>query len=398
MAPPPFVPSPLPPIESDSWSEASEHEATAAAPALAAAMGAASVATTRPGDIEGSFVNDASASHSIPPPAARVTPAPTPAPSAGPTQDWKQVARAEVNPRWFWRVAGGALGVLLLLVVAFGVFARSASKPGQEPDSALRQHVDDQKAAISETKKLFAAGKYDECLAKAHAVLRLSPNNEDARKYARMAESAIAERKADSEKSTRVTDLVAAARTALSENKDEEAKHKAEEALGLDAANAEATSIRDEANRRINEAKVAAEAARRKETKPREQAAKKKESPKAEPSARPAVAAVSPAPPPPSASTTATLRVVMDSPVPEGTVMLMINNQTTMTQRFAFKSGEKRSISAAFKVPVGSLNVRIYLLSQQTPGAIAATTLQLAGDETRTVQLEFADGKLLIRS
>src|SRR5262249_47247179 len=157
MTPPPVAPPPPPPVPSDAWDEASEHEATAAAPALATAMGAFSVATTRPGDIEGSFVNESSASLSVPAPI--VPPPPVAGLSGATSQDWKQVAKAEVNPRWFWRVAGGALGVLLLLVVVFGVFARGASKPVQEPDPALHQETEGKKETLNEDKRLSGAGK-----------------------------------------------------------------------------------------------------------------------------------------------------------------------------------------------------------------------------------------------
>jgi serine/threonine protein kinase len=394
MTPPPAVPA-ASPVPSSSWDEASEHEATAASPALAAAMSAASVAATRPGDMDGSFVNESSGSRSVSP----IAPPPMPsATSSGPApQDWRKVARAEVNPRWFWRVAGGALGVLLLLVVVVGVVARAASKPVQEPDPALRQEIEDRKATLNEAKKLFAAGRYEESLAKSRQVLNRSPKNEDARKYAQMAESALSERQAESEKSTRVASLVAAARTALADGKDDEARQKAEEALGVDAANTDAAAVRDEANRKIAETKVAAEAARRKEAKTKEVQARKKEvvvapSPAAHaPTAAPVVQGPTPIP------GMATLKVVFDSPFPRGHVNVAVNGQFVVRQDFDFKKSEDRVFSAQISVPQGTADIRVWLTPADMAASFAKIDARLSSGETRTLQLDFGGGKLSLR-
>jgi len=78
--------------------------------------------------------------------------------------------------------------------------------------------------------------------------------------------------------------------------------------------------------------------------------------------------------------------------------MLVVNNQNILRHEFAFKGNERRSVSANFQLPPGSMTVRIYVLSEQTQGANTTTSLQLTGGETRTIQLEFSGGKLLIRS
>ena len=217
---------------SGGWGEQSdEHEATAAAPALAAAMDAVPTADLPE---TGGFQN----ALPLPPlPVSRAAPRP------GAPQDWKKLARAEVNPRWFWRVIAAAVGVLALIVVIFALRARAVSKPAAEPDVALEQEVKERRDALEDTKKLFAAGKYAESLARARQVLARSPNNEEARKYAQMAENGLKGQQADTERKQKGAELAAAAKAALADGKDEEAKQKAEEALGLDAENAEAVTV-----------------------------------------------------------------------------------------------------------------------------------------------------------
>ncbi|HEY1433953.1 MAG TPA: protein kinase, partial [Thermoanaerobaculia bacterium] len=336
---PPPAPPPAPPTvpaaadASGGWGdESDEHEATAAAPALAAAMGApvSPISTTAdmaaPGDV-------------LPP----LPPPPVTARRTANPQDWKKLAKAEVNPRWFWMVTAAAVGILVLIVAVFAIRARSVAKPAAEPDAALEQEVKERRDALEQTKALFAAGKYDESLAKARQVLSHSPNNEEARKYAQMAESAVKSRQADTDRRKKASDLVTAAKADLGDNKNDDAKQKAMEALGLDADNADAASVRDEADRKIAEAKVAAEAAARK-NRPKEQQAKKKD---VAPSPVPAVksAAAAPAGPTaaPAASTgTATLRVAFDATIPEGHVMVAVNDQILLRRPFSFKKGEAR--------------------------------------------------------
>ena len=393
---PPPAPPPAPPASSAAgessggWGEESdEHEATAAAPALAAAMNAPVSPTSTTADLE---VPDEGLPP-LPPP-----PPPVSAPRPGNPQDWKKLAKAEVNPRWFWMVTAAAVGVLVLIVGIFALRARAVSKPAAEPDAALEQEVKERRDALEQTKALFAAGKYDESLAKARQVLSRSPNNEEARKYAQMAESAVKSREADAERRKKAADLVTEAKAALGDNKNDEAKQKAEEALGLDASNADAASVRDEADRKIAEAKVAAEAAARK-NKPKEQQAKKKD---AVPSPVPAAkaAAVAPAGPtaaPAAASGTATLRVAFDAPIPEGHVMVAVNDQILLRRPFSFKKGEVRNVSASISVPPGASAVKVWLSGPDMPSAFATTNAQLSGGETKTLQLDYSGGKLSIR-
>ncbi len=334
----------------------------------------------------------------LPPPTASTT-----APSAarpGAPQDWKKLAKAEVNPRWFWMVTAAAVGVLVLIVGFFALRARSAAKPATDSDPALEQEVRDRREALEESKKLFAAGRYDESLAKARSVLSHSPNNEEARKYAQMAENAVKARQADSEQKKQAADLVTAAKTLLADGKPEDARRNAEDALGLDASNAEAAAVRDQAMQKINEAKVAEEAAARKKgaaAKAKEQTAKKKEtapSPAAPPKTASGTAPAAPAPPAPSAPTTATLRLAFDSPMPEGHVMVAVNDQILLRRPFSFKKGEPRSVGASISVPPGFAAVKVWLSGPDMPSAFATTDAHVTAGDTKVLQLNYSSGKL----
>ena len=333
-----------------------------------------------------------------PPPTASMT-----APAAvrpGAPQDWKKLAKAEVNPRWFWMVTAAAAGVLILIVAFFALRARAVAKPGTDVDPALEQEVRERRESLEESKKLFAAGRYDESLAKARQVLSHSPNNEEARRYAQMAENAVKARQADAEKKKQAADLVAVAKTSLADGKPEEARQKAEEALGLDAANPDAAAVRDEAAQKVNEAKVAEEAAARKKgaAKAKEQQAKKKEaapSPAAPPpKSASGTAAVPPAPPPAPAPTTATLKLAFDSPMSEGHVMVAVNDQILLRRPFSFKKGESRSVGANISVPPGLANVKVWLSGPDMPSAFATASAHVQAGDTKTLQLDYSGGKL----
>ncbi len=394
-APPP--PPEFPPAgeSSGSWGEESdEHEATAAAPELAAVMQEAPPSPPPNADFEGTFGSDTV------PPGPPPSVVPLTAPGAGGPQDWKKLAKAEVNPRWFWMVTAAAAGILVLVVAFFVMRARSASTPAAEPDAVLEQDVKDRREALEETKKLFSAGQYDQSLAKAREVLARSPNNEEARKYAQMAENAVKARQDETDRKKQAADLVVTGKAALADGRSEEARAQADEALRLDATNPDAPALRDEADRKIAEARVAAEAAaRRKGAKAKDQLAKK--GPAAPTSPIPAAKAAPAAPgagagasAPAAATTTATLRLAFDAPMPEGHVMVAVNDQILLRRPFSFKKGETHAVSANISVPPGLALVKVWLSGPNMPSAFATTSAQLSGGDTKTLQLDYSGNKL----
>jgi tetratricopeptide (TPR) repeat protein len=367
-----------------------DEELTTAAPDLQAAM--ESSANRAP---FGEGTAPEALDESLPP----LPPPPAPAvPAAGAPQDWKKMAKAEVNPRWFWIVSAAALGILIAIVAIFMIRAKSVAKPAVEPDAAMEQDVRDRRQALEEGKKLFADGKYDESLAKFRQVLSKSPNNQEARQYAQMAENAVKTKQEEEQRKTQAAQMVEAARTALNEGRNDEALAKAGEILAIDGSNADAIAIRDEANKKIDEAKVAAEAAKRKSAK-----AKEAQAAKAKPTAAPAPSTASKAAPAPApaagatssaAASTATLRLVFDSPFPEGHVMIAVNDQILLRKPFSFKKNESRSVTANLTINPGQSVIKAWLSGPDMASAFATTNAQLSGGDTKTLRLEFGGGKL----
>ena len=338
-----------------------------------------------------------------PPPAPRdeILP-PFPMPPPAQPQDWKKVAKAEVNPRWFWIVSAAALTLFVLIVGFFALRAKSASKPSIEQDSALEQEVKERKQALEEGKKLFAAGSYEQSLAKFRQVLARSPNNPEARQYAQMAENAVTSHQQEQQKAQETAQMVEAAKSALAEGRNEEASKKAGEILALNPTNADALSIRDDAGKKIAEAKIAAEAAKKKAGKAKESQIAKKGGVVPAPSPEVHTVARPPEPqgPPSSASapvTTATLRLAFESPVPEGTVMVAINDQMVLRKPYAFKAGESRTVSASVSVPPGPAVISAWFYKPDTAALFAKTNGQLAVGETRTLQLDVSGKKLSVK-
>jgi serine/threonine protein kinase len=384
---PPSGPSPAPVGPSDEGGEQ-----TAAVPEPAAPM-------MEEIPESGSFENV----DTIPPlpPSLSLAAAPPP-PPAGIPQEWKKLAKAEVNPKWFWRVVAGAGALAVLLIGFIALRARSAATPSVAPDAALEQEVRGRKQALEEGQRLFAAGKYEDSLARFRQVLARSPNNQEARKYAQMAENAVKSQQEDQTRRERAAAMVTAARTALAEGRPDEAKQKAEEILAADASNADAQAIRDESNVKIAEAKVAAEAAARKKgVKPKQPLTAKKKDAAPAPAGSPARAAAAQPPvqgPAPAAVPgTATMRLAFDSPIPEGHVMVAVNDQILLRKPFSFRKGESRVVAASMTVPSGPAAIKAWLSGPNVPSAFATTTAQFSGGDTKTLRLDYSGGKLAVQ-
>ncbi len=385
VPPPAGPPSPPPPSAMPGGED--DGEMTAASPELAAAM---DMEETPPIPIEGSFAN-ADQLPPLPGSATVVSPAPLPA------QEWKKIAKAEVNPKWFWRVVAGAAALAIVVIGFFALRARSAATPSVERDPVLEQEVHDRKEALEEGQRLFAAGQYAESLARFRQVLARSPNNEEARKFAQMAENAVASQQEEALRREQAATALAAARTALEEDRPEDAKKMAEELLAANAENADAQAVRDEADTKIAQ-KVAAEAAARKKTRSTRgsQAAKAPAVPT--PPGSPVTSAAAAPPAQGSArapaSGNATVRLVFDSPIPEGHIMIAVNDQIVLRKPYSFKKDESRSVLANLTMPPGTATIKAWLSGPDMPSAFATTTAQFSGGETRTMRLNFSGGKL----
>jgi tRNA A-37 threonylcarbamoyl transferase component Bud32/tetratricopeptide (TPR) repeat protein len=320
-------------------------------------------------------------------------------PVAAAAEEIRKLARAQVNPRWFWIITAAAVGLVILVVGVFALRARSAAKPTVQPDAAFELEVKERRQALEEAKTLFAEGRYEESLARVRQVLAHSPNNQEARQYAQMAENAFRGQQEAAQKKEQAAALVATARAALEGGKEEEAKQKAEEALALDESNAEAQAIREEADKKIASARSAAAARKKTSRSKSAQAARAKEpSPAAAVAGGPVVPPPAAAPAePPISPTAATLRLAFDSPLSEGHVMVAVNDKIVLRHPFSFKKDQARVVTANMTLPPGSAAIKAWLSGPNMPSAFATTNARLSAGEARTLRLEFSGGKLSIR-
>jgi serine/threonine protein kinase/tetratricopeptide (TPR) repeat protein len=326
-------------------------------------------------------------------------------------KDWGKLLKAQVNPPWFFAVAGAVATFWLLLLVPIFVHARWAARPSVPFDKALWKETDDRRRSLDQARKLFAGGQYEQALALCRNVLSRSPNNDVARKYAQMAEAALEGRDLEAQKSARAEQALQGAQTAFSQGSYEEAARKADEALALDGGRVEAQKLRGDAESKIAEAAEAAETARTKEKKDKKEKEKKAAARSASSSGRrvpsPAAAAAGRGAPPATAPAVANgptaLRLLFDSPISEGNVMVAVNDQILLRKQFDFrrKEGLFKRVNATgtldVSVPVrpGPIAVKVWLSGPDVPASVLAQTSgKISGGETRVLRLEYASGRL----
>jgi len=328
-------------------------------------------------------------------------PLPPPPAAAVPPQDWKKLAKAEINPRWFWTVSAAVLGVAIVVLGAFVVRARSAARPTVEQDATLEQEVKERKQALEEGKRLFDAGKYEESLSKFRQVLTRSPNNQEARQYAQMAENAVNGKQQEQARVQQAAQLVDSAKTLLAEGKVEQARAKADEILALDASNADGLAVRDEADKKITEARIAADAKKKaaKTKEQQQQVAKKGPTGTTAPAAAASAGAATsqPGTAPAAVPGNATLRLTFNSPIPEGHIMVAVNDQILLRKPFSFKKGESRSVAATLTIASGTAAIKAWFSGPNMPSVFATTSAQLNGGESRNLVVDYAGGGLTVK-
>ena len=320
------------------------------------------------------------------------------------SQDWKKLSKSEVNPLWVRRVIGGVILVVALILGALFVRRAMVSRPTATVDPVLAEETKERKQTLETAKKLFTDGRYEESLALSRKVLARSPNNEQARQYAQMAENALAGKEETKRKSEEADKAMTEAQAAFSAGKFEDARKKADEALALDGGRVEAQQLREQAATKIAEADATAAAAK-KRAKPTAAPVKRAAAPPA-PAAPDRASAPAVAGPAPAAATTAMLRVLFDSPISEGHVMVAVNDQILLRKQFSFKHKEglfktvkeRGTVDESIPVKPGAANVKVWLSGPDIPSSLLATTnAQVSGGDTRTLRVEYANGRLSAR-
>jgi tetratricopeptide (TPR) repeat protein len=321
------------------------------------------------------------------------------------SRDWKKLLRSEVNARYFWGAAG-AVGLFFLLVVGALVFRASmVARPTAPMDAAVEKEAQDRRKALEDAKKLFSAGQYSQSLTLLRQVLARNPGNRVAREYAQMAENALAGREEEARRSAEADKRLEAARAALAEGKPDEAVRLADEALALDGGKVEAQHLKDEAAVKIADARAAAEAEAKKKKEARPAQGRRQPSPVQQ--ARQEQHTV-PTPPPTAVVATgpATVKLLFDSPISEGNVIVYVNGERAIQKSFDFsrKAGLfKRvdgtgTVEASFTANPGPTEVKVWLSGKGLSAAVfTSTSAQLSAGETRQLRLDYAGGQLTAR-
>jgi serine/threonine protein kinase len=320
-------------------------------------------------------------------------------------KDWGKLLKAEINPRWALGVSAGVLAFWILALSPLVVYALLVSRPTTPLDAALEKETQEKRQSIAEAQRLFAAGQYDRSLGLCRAVLSRSPNNQLARRYAQMSEKALAGRREEADKAAAAERALLAAQAAFSQGNYQEARKQADDVLSLDGGRIEAQRLRGDAAAKIAEAEAAA-AAKKKTTKAAAPVARRGTTPTS------VAMAQRPQPTSPSASALAaptgptTLRLVFDSPVSEGNLMVAVNDKIVLRKPFDFrrKEGLFKKVSATGTVDValpispGAVSVKAWLSGPDIPASLLAqTSTQIPAGETKVLRLEYTSGRLTAR-
>src|SRR6266542_627393 len=293
-------------------------------------------------------------------------------------------------------------GVAALIAVAVAGYFALRPSPGPPPTAAAPNVVPGQQAevvaaqkSVDEGKRLFEGGRYEESLVLFRTVLGRDPGNAEARQFADKAEAAIKSR-TEAGRTAQIQSALDFARQAFSSKKWEEARTHAGEVLVLDAENAEAIKLRDDSVAQID--RTAAE-----KKKVEMQLAKIRAMPKSSPQGPEKVEQQGPmSPPAPAGATNATLRLLFESPISQGHVMVAVNDQILLRHPYNFKkkSGLFKSsegtgtVSANIAVPTGPVTVKVWLSGPDIPPAYASVTASMLPAETRTLKVDYASGHL----
>ncbi len=314
---------------------------------------------------------------------------------------WERLLKREINPPWFWGASLVAMMVFLLVAGAIKITASLAARPTVPFDAALKKETADKQGTLAEAKKLLIAGQYERSLALYRKVLARSPSNQEARQGAQMAENAFQGREEETRKKGEADKLMQEAEAAFAQGNYEEARRQADAVLALDGGRVEAQRLREEAAAKLAEM----EASRKKVARAAPPTPRRAVVPPAEHRVeRPALTPTSA--PASGAATSAMLRLLFESPISEGHVMVAVNDQILLRRPFSFeqKGGLFKkvkgtgTVDASIPVQAGPVVVKIWLSGPDIPSSTFTTvSSQLQGGETRILRLDYASGRLSAR-
>jgi tRNA A-37 threonylcarbamoyl transferase component Bud32 len=311
--------------------------------------------------------------------------------------DWKRLKDEKVAPALFYRISIGAAAVLLLVVGLLVVRRATASRPTVPYDSTLEQEVAGRRRDLDEGKKLFAAGRYPESLALFRKVLAKDPNSKTAKQYEQMAATALQGSEQEARKTAEAEKVMQLAQAAFAQGDFEEAKKRSDEALTLDGGRVDAQKLREDASAKLAEAETA------KKKQPRSSASAARKPTAAAARGRGTEAAAAAVPAPAASSGTPVLRLLFESPISEGHVMVAVNDQILLRKPFSFtrRQGlfktvkETGTVDVSIPVQTGALTVKVWLSGPDIPASTFATaSTQMPNGGSRVLHLDYAGGHL----
>ena len=314
-------------------------------------------------------------------------PAPAPPPPAGP------LMKRSVNARFV------AL-ILALVVVAGGVvtgllWAQKRKIDAQAAvDEVREREVKQLKALMDEGEKLLAAGRASEALTRFREVVRRKPDSAAARAAIARAEEQARAAQTGAELAREVETRLAAARDAAEKGEHDRALDELAAVLLLQPENGDALVLRESVTAaqaaRAAEDKKAAALARRK--KPTPVPTPVRETRVATPVDEP-----KPATPTPGS---ARLRIVFQSPAPEGYVMVRRNDREVFRRNFDF--GRKSAgglVEGTIEVPSGPASFKAWAIpTNRSFNGYEAAEIVVPGGQASTLLLELNASKKLVLS
>ena len=331
-----------------------------------------------------------------PPPAAVLPPvelAPIPEPAAKPAEPPMPLMKRSINSRFVALIIG--LVVIAGAITTWVLWSKKAAIDAQAGvDEVREREVQELKSLMDEGNRLLAAGTADQALEKFREVIRRKPDSIAAREALTRAEELYRSRLAGEERNREVQTRLGAAREAAEQGELGRALDELSAVLLLEPENADALAIRDsvkaaQAEKTAAEKKAAAELAR-----------KKKPTPVPTPvrAALPVVPVEAPKAATPTPAS-ARLRIVFQSPAPEGYVMIRRNDKEVFRRQFDF--GRKSAgglVEGTIEVPSGPASIKAWTIpTNRSFNGYEAVELVIPGGETRSLVLELnAANKLVV--
>lgn len=314
-------------------------------------------------------------------------PPPAPAPPPGP------LLKRSINTRFVAAII--ALVVVIAAAVTGLLWSQKRKIDAQAAvDEVREREVQELRALMEDGNRLLAAGNPGQALEKFREVVRRKPDSSAAREAIARAEEQLRTKQAGEDLGREVETRMASAREAAERGEFDRALDELSAVLLLQPENAEALSIRDsvkaaQAEKAAAEKKAAAEAARKKRPTP---------VPTPTRAARPVVVA-EPTPTPAPTPSSARLRIVFQSPAPEGYVMIRRNDKEVFRRQFDF--GRKSAgglVEGTIEVPSGPGSFKVWAIpTNRSFNGYEAAELVVPGGETRTLALDInAAGKLVV--